>query len=518
MKRFDPTYRLASSGSLALMLLVAQPAQAQVGASPPAQSAVASQLPLSGESPQIGAVIVGQAPVPGTTTSVNTLNVTTQTLGPFSGSINGSARRPLSGALRIADAIDRGLDFNLGAEGIAQAIRQAQGQAAIARSELLPHIGATASETRLQLNLAVLGLQANSFGGVPIPAVVGPYNYFDVRAHVTQTVLDLTARRNYQSAEEIVRADDHVMKDARDLVVLAVGASYLQVSAAMERVTAEQAQLDTATVLFQQASQQHDVGVLAQIDVNRSRIQMLTERQRLETLRNDLAKQKINLARLIGLPADDHFDVSDVVGFSSGSAVDVGTAVRAALGQREDLKASELQLRAAQLTRAAARAERLPTLSVNGDYGVNGTNADEVHRTFSATALVSVPLWLGGRTEGSVQAADAALRQREAERESATSRIEAEVRSAVLDMQAAGSQVSVADDNLEVAKENLELSRQKLQAGISSNVELVQAQEAVATAQLDVINSVLAHNVAKLALARALGEAASKWRTYLKIP
>ena len=517
MKRFDATYRLASFGSLALMLLVARPAQAQVVASPPPQGSVTSQLPLSGESPQGGAVIVGQAPVAGTTTSVNTLNVTTQTLGPFSGSVNGSARRPLSGALGIADAIDRGLDFNLGVEGIAQAIRQAQGQATIARSELLPHIGATASETRLQLNLAVLGLQANTFGGVPIPAVVGPYNYFDLRARVTQTV-GLTAWRNYQSAKEIVRADEHVMKDARDLVVLAVGASYLQVSAAKERVTAEQAQLDTATALFQQASQQHDVGVLAQTDVNRSRIQMLTERQRLETLRNDLAKQKINLARLIGLPADDHFDVSVVVGFSSASAIDVGAALKTALAQRQDLKANDAQLRAARLTRTAARAERLPTLTLVGDYGVNGTSTDEAHRTFSATALVSVPLWLGGRTEGSVQVADAALRQRAAERENAMSRVEAEVRSAVLDMQTAGSQVSVADDNLKVARENLELIRQKLQAGVSDNVALVQAQEAVATAQLDVINSVLAHNVAKLAFARALGEAASNWRTHLNIP
>src|SRR5258706_13996231 len=318
MKRFNATCRLALSSRLALMLLVARAAQAQVVASPPAQAAVTSQLPLSGESPQRGAVVVGQAPVPGTTTSVNTLNLTAQTLGPFSGSINGSARRPLSGALGIAHAIDRGLDCNLGAEGIAQAIRQAQGQATIARSELLPHIAGTASETRLQINLAVVGLQANTFGGPPIPTVVGPYNYFDVRARVTQTILDVTTWRNYQSATEIVRADEHVMKDARDLVVLSVGASYLQVSAAKERVTAEEAQLDTATALFQQASQQHDVGVLAQTDVNRSRIQMLTERQRLETLRNDLAKQKINVARLIGLPANDHFDVSDVVGFSSG--------------------------------------------------------------------------------------------------------------------------------------------------------------------------------------------------------
>src|SRR5215472_17108841 len=143
MKLFNATRRLPSS-SLALMLLVARAAQAQVVASPPAQGAVTSQLPLSGESPQGGAVIVGQAPVAGTTTSVNTLNVTTQTVGPFSGSVNGSARRPLSGALGIADAIERGLDFNLGAEGIEQANGQVQREATIARSGLLPHIGATA--------------------------------------------------------------------------------------------------------------------------------------------------------------------------------------------------------------------------------------------------------------------------------------------------------------------------------------------------------------------------------------
>src|SRR5260370_34797597 len=94
--------------------------------------------------------------------------------------------------------------------------------------------------------------------------------------------------------------------------------------------------------------------------------------------------------------------------------MDVGAARKPALEQRKDLKANDAQLRAAQLTRSAARAERLPTLSVNGDYGVNGTSTDEAHRTFSATALVSVPLWLGGRTGGSVQIADAPVKQRAA--------------------------------------------------------------------------------------------------------
>src|SRR5260370_4313460 len=145
MTRSSTTQWLSASAQPRWMRRVARPAQGQVAASPPTQGAVASQVPLSGESPQGGAVIVGQAPVPGTTTSVNTLNVTTQTLGSFSGSVNGSARRPLSGALGLADAIERGLDFNLGTEGIAQAILQAQGQAPIAPTALLPHTGPPAT-------------------------------------------------------------------------------------------------------------------------------------------------------------------------------------------------------------------------------------------------------------------------------------------------------------------------------------------------------------------------------------
>jgi Outer membrane protein len=183
------------------------------------------------------------------------------------------------------------LGFNLGTEGITQAIRQAQGQSKAVRSGLLPNLDATASETVEQVNLRILGIRINSpVPGLTIPSIVGPFNYFDLRAHLTQTIGDMTAWQNYRSAQEIVRANEHALKDARDLVVLAVGGSYLQVAAAKQRVLSEQAQLDTATALFNQASQQRGVGLLAQTDVNRSRIQMLTEQERLETLKNDLAK------------------------------------------------------------------------------------------------------------------------------------------------------------------------------------------------------------------------------------
>src|SRR6266851_4963123 len=309
--------------SLVILLVAAAPALAQVGVLPnaPSQQSTAVQLPLSGSPSQIGGVTAVQEPVAGTTTSVNTLNTSVQAFGPFAGSVSGLAKAPFAGTLSFIDAIRRGLEFNLGTEGITQAIRQAQGQSKVVRSGLLPNLDATASETVEQVNL--------------------------------QTIGDMTAWQNYRSAQEIVRANERALKDARDLVVLAVGGSYLQVAAAKQRVLSEQAQLDTATALFNQASQQRGVGLLAQTDVNRSRIQMLTEQERLETLKNDLAKQKINLARMIGLPANDQFDISDTIPFSAGPAIDIDGALKNAYSRREDLKAAESQLRASQLTRSA---------------------------------------------------------------------------------------------------------------------------------------------------------------------
>ncbi len=177
--------------------------------------------------------------------------------GSYAGSVNGIAKSPFSGRLSFTEAIQRGLDYNLGVEGVSQAMRQAQGQAKVARSALLPNLSATASETVQQTNLRVAGIRLNSpIPGFSIPSIVGPYNYFDLRAHLSQTLGDMTAWKNYRSAQEIARSNSYTMKDARDLVVLAVGGSYLQAVAAKARVASARAQLDTAKALYQQAAQQ----------------------------------------------------------------------------------------------------------------------------------------------------------------------------------------------------------------------------------------------------------------------
>lgn len=470
------------------------------------QGANATQLPLSGKTGQTGGVTATQSSVPGTTTSINTLNPVVQVQGPFAGSTRGAGE--FSGQLSLREAIQRGLQYNLGPVGLAQAVRQAHGQSIVARSSLLPNLNGSLAETVEQINLRANGVRIKiPIPGVSFPSIVGPFNFFDLRARLSQTIFDRAALDNYRSASEVVHANQQSVRDARDLVVLAVGGSYLQVIAAKARVESAKAQLETATALYEQTLQQRHVGLVAQVDADRSEVQELTQKQRLVSLQNDLAKQKINLARMTGLPPTEQYDITDSIPFTAASFPSFEEMLRKAMEQRSDLKAAEAQIRAAGHTVSAAHGEQWPSLALNSDYGVIGTNPAQSHGTFTLSGTLRIPLWQGGKVKGDVEQANAELTQRQAELEDLKRQIEGDLRNAYLDFQAASSQVEVAQRNIQVAKETLELTQQKFQAGVSNNVEVVQAQESLATADLDYINSVFAHNLAKLSLARAMGNA-----------
>ena len=504
---------------LIIIFALAVDAFPQLGPPPsPPQGSQAVPLPVSPRNQQGGSVTAVQAPVPGTTTSVNTINPSILVQGPYAGSAASTPALPFDGKLSLRDAIERGLAYNLGPVGLNEILRQAGGVDKVTRSTLLPNITTYVTQAVQQTNLRAAGLRFNiPIQGVSFPTIVGPFNYIDFRARLTQTIVDLTALNNYRSTQQIVRADEFSLQDARDLTVLAIGGAYLQVIAASARVEAARAQLETANALYKQTAEHRGVGLVAQIDVNRSQVQVLTQQQRLVSLQNDLSKQKINLARITGLPANDQYELTDEISFSASPPLDLERALKLALEQRADLKAAEAQVRAAERSLAAARAERLPALSVSADYGAIGVNPAQSHGTFGVVGTVRIPIWLGGRTEGSIEQAEAALAQRKAELSDTRGRIESDVRNAYLDLQAAASQVDVAEKNVEVSEETLALTRQKLDAGISDNVSVVQSQDALASAHLDRINAIFAHDVAKLALARAVGNTAEDWPRFLSV-
>ena len=475
----------------------------------------AAVLPASGRNNQGGSVGTTEQPVPGTTTSVNTLNPSVQISGPYSGSTRSTTAMPFSGKLSLQEALLRGLAYNLGAVGLAQTVRQTGAQVTVARSALLPNINGNLSETVQQNDLAAMGLRI-SVPGFHIPTIAGPFNYFSLQASLSQTVANLTALDNYRAAQATARASQFSLQDARDLITLAVGGAYLQVLAAQARVDAAQSQLDTANAVFHQSSEQHTEGVLGRLNVDQSQVRTLTQQQQIITLRNDLAKQKINLARLTGLAPNAGYQLTDSFPFSPAAPQSVDAAVAQAEEQRADLKAAQSQVEAARKALSAARAQRLPSVAVSGDYQVIGTNPAQSHGAFAVVGTLAIPLWQGGRTAGDIAQAEAVLAQRQAELEDTRSQIEAQVRQACLDLEAAAGQVEVGRKNVQVAQETLEMTRARMEAGVINTVEVVQAQQTVASAQLDLIDSVFAHNLAKLSLARALGHAADRVSSLLK--
>ncbi|MDO8794187.1 MAG: TolC family protein [Vicinamibacterales bacterium] len=482
----------------------------------------AAQLPLSGRSGQAGTATASQTALPGATAGVNTASPTVQVQGALTGSRSGAqaGARALSGALGFKDAVERGLAYNLGTVNVGQVVKQARSQQAIARSVLLPNIAGDLAATRQQLNLAASGFSSfgSPFPGFNFPSVVGPFNVVDLRARLTQSVVDVTSWNNFKAAREGARAAELTVDDSKDLVVLAVGGSYLQILAARARVASARVQLQTAEALHRQTSERKAVGLAAQVDVDRSQIQALTQQQRLTALGNDLAKQKITLARMIGLPPTDGYELADDIAFAPAPATAVDQAVRQAREHRADLQSAEAQVRAAERALAAARAERLPTVGLSGDYGTLGSTLANGRATFSVAGRVHVPLWDGGRTGAHVSQAEAVVAQRKAELEDLSSQVEADIRRAMLDLTAATSQVDLAERNIAVTREVLDLTRQRFEAGVADSLEVVQAQESVATAELDLINGVFAHNLSKLTLARATGQANELVGEFLKLP
>jgi outer membrane protein TolC len=440
---------------------------------------------------------------------VSTVNSSVQVTGNLAGSIPSA---DVSGGpihLTIADAVRRAIASNLGSISASNAQSAARTERLRALSNLLPSISVSASETVTQVNLAAYGLKLEPPPGVnfSIPTVVGPYSYSQLQGALSQPVFDLVQRRNYQSNKSAEQAAALSVKDTREMLVLAVAGTYLQTVALQARLDSQRAQVANAQAVYGQATTRKQAGTNAKIDVMRSLVELQTQQQRLQAVEGDFRKQKLNLARLIGLPQDRELDLTESLPLNQTKTPDFANVIQLAMGSRADLKALAAQVRTAELALSAAQAERYPTASVNGNYGVIGPNPASTHGVFAVTAGVNMNLWDGGRIKADVQQAETTLRQRRAELEEYRSRIESEVRTALIEMETAAGQLHLAASNREYANETLTEARDRFGAGVSTTVEVVQAQEQVSSAENDYVSSLFSFNLAKLTLARATGQA-----------
>lgn len=430
---------------------------------------------------------------------------------PFNGSVAEGTVKAEVVSLTFQDAIDLGLKNNLGVLLQSYNSLAARGQKWKELSELLPNLNARISENAAQQNLAAEGLRFPGF-----PTIVGPYGFTDARVYLSQSVLNLKALNRERGAAEDERAAQYSYKDARDLVVLAVGNAYLQALSGAARVETAEAQLDSAQALFTKATDQQNAGLSPAIDTLRSRVEFQNRQQQLIVARNEYAKQKLALVRAIGLPVGQEIALISKAPYDRLATSGIEESVQRAYASRSDYLAAVQQVRAAEHYRRGATAEHYPTIDVLADYGALGVNLGSSHGTFSVSGRLNIPIFQGGKAHADVLQAEATLRQARSQLENLRGQIEYEVRTALLDIAAADEQVEVARSSVDLAEQTLTQARDRFSAGVTDNLEVVQAQQTVASAHESYISSLYAHNLAKIELVRAMGYAEQGVRQYLK--
>ncbi len=435
---------------------------------------------------------------------------------PFRGSIpQGKASTEIID-LTVEDALDRGLKYNLGLYLSERATDQSRAARLRALSNLMPVINGAFGEEVEKLNLKALGLNGSLIPG--IPTSVGPFGLTELQASGTWNPGDLHYIDTVRAASQDVKAAQFTYRDARDTVVIAVGANYLLTIANESRLEAAQAELKAAQALYQLAVDQETAGLAPNIDTLRARVQLQTQQSVLIQAQNDLEKQRIALARVIGLPVQQKFRLVNRVPYHPLPEMNEETAFAQALQTRPDYKAALASLRSAQLSREAAWKQRLPSIGFTGQYGVLGTTPDSMSPNWTWAGTLQIPIFEGGKVEADVQQTQAVLQQRQAQVDNLRGSIEQDIEDALLDINAAAQQVEVAKTGLDYAQQTLEQSQDRFAAGVTNNVEVIQAQQQLASANDQYIASLYAHNIAKVLLARAIGNAEEAVKQYLSEP
>jgi outer membrane protein TolC len=484
----------------AVLLLLASAARGQA----PGQAA-----PTAAAQPAVqsgNAISSGQTNLYSATGS-NGASVTNQS---FKGSIVAGKSTGTVIDLPLDDAISRGLRQNLGIILQGSAIRSANGQRLEQLQQLLPTVAGGASIEVEQVNLAAYGLKFNG-----LAPIVGPFQVVDFRAYLTQSLFNLNALNTYIASRHNFDAQKLTAEDARDMVVLTVGNAYLLCIADQARITAVNSELKTSKLTLDQAIASHDAGTSPRLDVLRAQVDYQNEQQALISTTNQLAKDKIALARIIGLPLDQQFALTDTAPYKALDNLDPDTAFAAALKTRRDLQASEEQVRSAEAAHKAAVADMYPTASFSGDFGDIGETPGHSHGTFTATGSVSAPILQIDKDRGEQLAAGATLEQAKDKLADQAQQINADIRSAILDIQSAARLVDAARSNVDLASEALSEAQQRFHAGVADNLPVSQAQSQFEQANDQYISALYQHNVAKLTLARALGVATTNYKDYL---
>lgn len=294
-----------------------------------------------------------------------------------------------------------------------------------------------------------------------------------------------------------------------------VATAYLRTLAAASEVENARALEQADLVQLNQAREQHLAGTAAGLDELRARVQYQTQQQARIAAENLAEKYLIALKREIGVDSGQKIVLTDRAPYSD-LALQTPEEVRAlAYKYRQDYQRTINERQELKAVHSAYRSQRFPTLNFNGNYGVQDVPGVGAHGTFAAIGTLSFPIFREAGLRGEIQASEAQLRAIDSQLDDLRSRIDQQVRSALLDVNAASKLVEVARSNVDLSTRALSDETERVNAGVDDTLPLVRAQASLAGAQTRLVESLYQYNVTKLALARAAGVLETQYRAYL---
>jgi outer membrane protein TolC len=416
--------------------------------------------------------------------------------------------------LTLNEAIQLALKNNLSVRVAGTQVDELEGTRERREASLLPHVSANLFANRQNVNLGALGF--TSIPNIPIPTVIPAFNHYDSRILASQPLIDREAYHNLKAAEKQERASKLTYQDTRDLVVRETAGLYLDSEVGLAEVEAADSRITTSAALEKLARDQHDQGLATAVDLVRAQVQLARDRQTLLVARDAYQTSLLSLARFLGLSPGTPIELAGHMQFHPVPAPPIDEALRTALEARSDYRSLLSQRQSLVEQEKATRARYFPKLSVNGDYGAEGT-AHTMAGIGEIQGTVSVSLFDWDRT-GQRKELESRVRRLDQQMEDLGRGIEQDLRKALLDLDSTASQVSVTESALALAERELTLAQDRFRNGVTDNIEVVAAQDTLASAQDDRIMALARHLDAGMALARALGATEKIYQTYLGEP
>jgi len=411
-----------------------------------------------------------------------------------------------SSGLTLAQAIERALQNNLQTKLAQERTTESRAQRGLGLSALLPNINGVAYQMSLTENLAAQGLTASTFPG--IPAFVGPFDRFDARFEMVQSLFNLASLRRYQATRYGVALVEQQRRLAEQQVITGTALAYIAELEAGQSVVAAEANVQLAQRLLDLAVNQRNAGIATGLDVARAETRLASQKVRLAQAKTNRDTARLNLLRVIGSPLAAPLSLADAMRFEPQPPLQVGDAVQQALSGRLELSVASEQLKIAEAERKAAVGGWVPSISAFGDYGSSGLKPNEVNLpTRSVGIRIDVPVFDGGRTRSEVQAAVSRVRQAAMQLADLRAAVEKDVRQALDNLATREEQMRAAQKNLDLAQRELSLAQDRFQNGVADNIEVTDAQTALEDARQVAVSSLAEFNLARLNLLSALGRA-----------